>query len=433
MNDKKTIKNLPIILIRIFFLFSPANPSQMDSSSARVPLSFILILVFIFSRINPSFSFVKICKPASCNPVFGPEVRFPFRLIDTHDRRCGYPGFDLSCDLQGQTILSLPKSGNFIVNRINYSTQSVYINDPGSCLTDRIFNFNVNGSSFRANPGDNYRFYNCSQGLSEYSNLGHAVPVVCFNGGGNYTVLAVPIRYSGNGSGTPASSCKLMPNVSVPLKLTYAQYLEETVVEEDLELVWDTPACWSCEQRGLYCGFKSDSGLDIDCTKPPTKGLSRGAKYGIIIGIGIPGLVCLAGFFCCLTNKIRRRRADHLNFDPSSSTAGMNPPPSTVTISGLDRPTIESYPKTVIGASRRLPEQCSDDGTCPICLCDYQPKDTLRSIPECNHYFHAACIDEWLKINGSCPLCRNSPEGSNSSMTPRSSMSSVFSTASSRA
>jgi hypothetical protein len=34
----------------------------------------------------------------------------------------------------------------------------------------------------------------------------------------------------------------------------------------------------------------------------------------------------------------------------------------------------------------------------------------LRSIPECNHYFHAACIDEWLKMNGTCPICRNSPE-----------------------
>ncbi|PIN09209.1 hypothetical protein CDL12_18215 [Handroanthus impetiginosus] len=93
--------------------------------------------------------------------------------------------------------------------------------------------------------------------------------------------------------------------------------------------------------------------------------------------------------------------------------------PTIRSASGLDRPTIESYPTTVLGESRRLPNP--SDGTCPICLSDYQPKETLRSIPECNHYFHADCIDEWLKLNGTCPLCRNSPEGSIA--TPSSSMS----------
>lgn len=89
-------------------------------------------------------------------------------------------------------------------------------------------------------------------------------------------------------------------------------------------------------------------------------------------------------------------------------------------ISGLDLPTIESYPKTVLGQSCRLPNP-SDD-TCSVCLSDYQPKEILKSIPECNHYFHATCIDEWLKLNGTCPLCRKSPEIS-SSPTPASSTS----------
>nr|POE49988.1 ring-h2 finger protein atl68 [Quercus suber] len=33
----------------------------------------------------------------------------------------------------------------------------------------------------------------------------------------------------------------------------------------------------------------------------------------------------------------------------------------------------------------------------------------LRMMPECRHYFHLLCIDAWLKLNGSCPVCRNSP------------------------
>ncbi|KAJ1396204.1 Zinc finger, RING-type [Sesbania bispinosa] len=33
----------------------------------------------------------------------------------------------------------------------------------------------------------------------------------------------------------------------------------------------------------------------------------------------------------------------------------------------------------------------------------------LRMMPECRHYFHLCCLDSWLKLNGSCPVCRNSP------------------------
>lgn len=75
---------------------------------------------------------------------------------------------------------------------------------------------------------------------------------------------------------------------------------------------------------------------------------------------------------------------------------------------GLDGPTIESYPKIVLGESKRLPKV--DDATCAICLSEYEAKETLRTIPPCQHCFHADCIDEWLKLNGTCPVCRNSPE-----------------------
>ncbi|XP_031278815.1 putative RING-H2 finger protein ATL69 [Pistacia vera] len=94
-----------------------------------------------------------------------------------------------------------------------------------------------------------------------------------------------------------------------------------------------------------------------------------------------------------------------------------------VILTGLDEPTIESYPKTLLGESGRLPKP--NDNTCPICLSEYQPKESLRTIPECEHYFHADCIDEWLKMNATCPLCRNSPESS--AGTPSSTLTSSHS------
>lgn len=100
----------------------------------------------------------------------------------------------------------------------------------------------------------------------------------------------------------------------------------------------------------------------------------------------------------------------HRNSDAEPGTSITPQLQPAVVPTGLDKPTIESYPKTILGDSGRLPKP--NDSTCPICLCEYHPKETLRSIPKCNHYFHAICIDEWLKINATCPLCRNSRENS---------------------
>ena len=52
-----------------------------------------------------------------------------------------------------------------------------------------------------------------------------------------------------------------------------------------------------------------------------------------------------------------------------------------------------------------------EDSQCVICLNDYVNDDDLRVAP-CNHHFHAACIDRWLKINKKCPLCMQCIDGS---------------------
>ncbi|GMH04615.1 hypothetical protein Nepgr_006455 [Nepenthes gracilis] len=46
-----------------------------------------------------------------------------------------------------------------------------------------------------------------------------------------------------------------------------------------------------------------------------------------------------------------------------------------------------------------------EDSVCCICLARYVDEDELRELP-CSHFFHAACVDRWLRINASCPLCK---------------------------
>ncbi|PPD98666.1 hypothetical protein GOBAR_DD04295 [Gossypium barbadense] len=77
---------------------------------------------------------------------------------------------------------------------------------------------------------------------------------------------------------------------------------------------------------------------------------------------------------------------------------------------GLDQAVINSYPKFQFSKDRSAAVDSSNvNTTCSICLCEYKDSEMLRMMPECRHYFHVPCLDAWLKLNGSCPVCRNSP------------------------
>ncbi|GER26454.1 RING/U-box superfamily protein [Striga asiatica] len=74
---------------------------------------------------------------------------------------------------------------------------------------------------------------------------------------------------------------------------------------------------------------------------------------------------------------------------------------------GLDPAVISTYPKiayTSVGGG-----DCGNDGVCAICLGEYGEKEVLRVLPDCGHRFHVMCVDAWLKMRASCPVCRSSP------------------------
>ncbi|GFP94617.1 RING-H2 finger protein atl68, partial [Phtheirospermum japonicum] len=73
---------------------------------------------------------------------------------------------------------------------------------------------------------------------------------------------------------------------------------------------------------------------------------------------------------------------------------------------GLDQAVINSYPKLVFS---RRGGNWSYDAVCSICLCEYRESEMLRMLPDCRHCFHVMCVDAWLKLNPSCPVCRSSP------------------------
>jgi len=57
---------------------------------------------------------------------------------------------------------------------------------------------------------------------------------------------------------------------------------------------------------------------------------------------------------------------------------------------------------------------CKHDGTplpgnqtsCPVCLGTFEKGESLKSLPACVHFFHEECIDTWLLVGHSCPVCK---------------------------
>lgn len=129
-----------------------------------------------------------------------------------------------------------------------------------------------------------------------------------------------------------------------------------------------------------------------------------GFGYGIGVSIGILLLITtitLASYFCTRTDLPRA---------PASQRTVPRLPDSQsfVVDVGLDEATILSYPK-LLYSEAKIKKSDSTATCCSICLADYKSTDMLRLLPDCGHLFHLKCVDPWLRLHPSCPVCRTSP------------------------
>jgi len=57
---------------------------------------------------------------------------------------------------------------------------------------------------------------------------------------------------------------------------------------------------------------------------------------------------------------------------------------------------------TLVFEGQELP---SSQTTCAVCITDFEVSEELRAL-ECAHHFHKECIDKWLGVAPSCPVCK---------------------------
>ncbi|OIV95050.1 hypothetical protein TanjilG_10870 [Lupinus angustifolius] len=326
-------------------------------------------------------------------------IRFPFQLeSEQQDPHCGYSGFELLCSNDSKAILKLPHTEKFYVRNINYIRQQIQLYDPDHCLPKLLLSLNLSGSPFIAIFRNNYTFLSCS-----YPNTdSQLVPIECLSNSTNF-VSSIP---SVNLTNSLLESCHVIRNISVPAAwqgLLYEGNFRDDL-SEDLRLTWYAPDCTECESQGMLCGFENGENDQVGCFYDYQRGLSshNKSKAMRILSLSIVGtsLICAIGVTCFVYFKIRIAARQR------SAAAAISLQPATATM-GLDESTIESYQKLVLGESRRLPGP--NGGCCSICLSDYKSKEIVRCIPKCRHCFHAECIDKWLRMNSSCPICRNFP------------------------
>lgn len=106
-------------------------------------------------------------------------------------------------------------------------------------------------------------------------------------------------------------------------------------------------------------------------------------------------LLCLYVRWTC---RYRRQEAMVSMSDHRSASASGQ---STLASSGLDQAAIDALPVRIVS----LP---ADEAQCSICLCNLVVGQKVKLLRGCNHGFHPECVDEWLKGQTSCPLCRAS-------------------------
>lgn len=262
----------------------------MNRNTLIIP--FLLVsLISSFSRIVHSTN----CSISKCAGSSGsaPDIRFPFRVKSSSQQRdpCGQPGFEVWCDERSKdTLIELPRSGNFKVESIDYAAQEMWVNDPNNCLPKRLLTFNLSGSPFAGVYHQDFSFFNCSNTLNTTNNHGTNVthlkglvgPIKCLSGSHHF-MYAIPSNGTISNHTitflTPSNCTLIAPLVKVPVQWPPSLH-HDTVsslssdLHDDLRLSWYMPECRPCELKGQMCALDTSSNDSevIICSNIPNQG-----------------------------------------------------------------------------------------------------------------------------------------------------------------
>jgi len=106
--------------------------------------------------------------------------------------------------------------------------------------------------------------------------------------------------------------------------------------------------------------------------------------------------------------KTKLRSYDELSRFASNPTSLSQPMPSK--ISALPTNELmqvnEDVDEVIEEFDIKQDESNTSQVTCAVCLENIEIGEWYKKLPNCEHCFHATCIDQWLSTRATCPICR---------------------------
>ncbi|XP_062110057.1 LEAF RUST 10 DISEASE-RESISTANCE LOCUS RECEPTOR-LIKE PROTEIN KINASE-like 1.2 isoform X1 [Humulus lupulus] len=316
---------------------------------------FFLFVLLAFNFISDNFDSADAADDPQYEACIVPQncgnqtISFPFFIQGQQESYCGYPGFSLSCDPNGRSILNL-SGQNYVVREIFYHNRSVIVSnaallDPeeNGCITP-VPNLTLS-SDFKIAEGQNsvVLLYNCRVS----SSVGRTNPLLkykigCYEENQTNSVLAI---YESDRDQLDQASRMCGPIGDVVVANTTAVdvymggsgenegMLMREVLRRGFMLTWLASDCGLCESSGGKCGFMVPS-YHFWCFCPdrphalkcfPPSGLSKQQKLGLGLGIGFVVLFAMMGLAIIMWCR-KQKRAASRNIDDPNMNMNMEDP-----------------------------------------------------------------------------------------------------------
>ncbi|KAL7492881.1 hypothetical protein ACHAWT_003988 [Skeletonema menzelii] len=160
------------------------------------------------------------------------------------------------------------------------------------------------------------------------------------------------------------------------------------------------PAAAAAARRSYYPWSNNDSEEDSSSSDDEGNSVpyyTMARRLGI--GMSLSALAAASGQPLTHPNLFGMN-IDQMNYQQLLETLGDG---SEHRNTGASASTISSLPvNQLTNPLEELPEV---QRTCNICLEDFERGERRKCLP-CLHGFHEKCIDQWLSLNGVCPVCK---------------------------
>ena len=277
---------------------------------------FIILCILFFSllakkslgAVDPYFQTCSV--PKNCGD--GQDIKFPFYIQDKQKPFCGHPGFNLSCNKNGQPIINISRN-NYIIQKLFYKNQTIRVSNSAFSYSNSnciplISSISLPNGRFNLAPHQTNLslFYNCNSSLHE--SFPSQFYSACDGKNESSSVLALSkndrkqLSYVSKECGSEVMApVEAYRNGSIGIV---------EVLRIGFLLKWKASHCNICEGSGGWCGFDySTYSPKCFCPDRPhalrcNPGQFLSLEFSLFVGLGIlmTHLVLAGPFTKCLTS-----------------------------------------------------------------------------------------------------------------------------------